>query len=312
MWLGSDTKTAVSRSRSRMSAATRPDRLERRPALVLGEDRRVGDVVADRVGVRRSPPRSSGRPRPCRRSRPGSGATPVVEQLDRVVEPGREHRRGTAVVLGRAHARRSRRPAAARRGRPGPRSGRRCSPRARATATSPDEDQPSEGAHRCLSRSAAVALLVLRARPAPARVVAADPRARSACSPARAARRAPLPPLPPVAGWSPSDSRHVAGRRRRRQRAAHDGRPGRPGAAPAPAASRLTRGGRPVAVRRRAPPAPLRPGPASGARPPSGGGCCWTVTRKIVDATPWRMRPRSSSYSRNASRRNSLSGSCWA
>ena len=27
----------------------------------------------------------------------------------------------------------------------------------------------------------------------------------------------------------------------------------------------------------------------------SGGGCFVTVTRKIDDATPWRMRPRSSS-----------------
>ena len=144
---------------------------------------------------------------------------------------------------------------------------------------------------------------------------------RSACSPA-ARRRRPR--------------RRATARRRRRDRlvaerladvADRRARPARRRAAtaePAPAAAVVAgRGPAAAAAGPDVAPAPL-PSPAAAARsaaapaasacdrPASGGGWRWTVTRKIDEATPWRMRPRSSSYSRNASRRNSLSGSCWA
>ena len=91
MWLGSETKTAARRPCVVHERRDRPDRLEGRPAPVLGEDRLVRDVVADRVD-----------PRAGRLGGPVALALAaghdeargdaLVEQVDRVIEPGREQR----------------------------------------------------------------------------------------------------------------------------------------------------------------------------------------------------------------------------
>ena len=115
-------------------------------------------------------------------------------------------------------------------------------------------------------------------------------------------------------GLSAEGRGDVPRRRRARQRAAEDRR------ARGPGRDRLG-GGRAGAIASGSP-RPRCPTPRIAATPrvrfsataasPPDAGCRWTVTRKIDDATPWRMRSRNSSYIRNASRRNSLSGSCWA
>ena len=73
--------------RARGTDGHRPQRLERRPALVLGQDRRLGDASGERVG-----PGDGGFRGPVA----GLLATrhdedrgdPVLVEVDRVVEPG--------------------------------------------------------------------------------------------------------------------------------------------------------------------------------------------------------------------------------
>ena len=165
---------------------------------------------------------------------------------------------------------------------------------------------------RRTGRQAPWHFLYFSARTAAADVVAADPPAvRGVARPGRAGTRR-----------SAADDLVAERSRGPRGRPARRAGPGRPAG---------TRRRRPV---RRAPAAPAagprRPRPAAARPPPSsrsaasvaasgigigvGGGGGWrvTVTRKIVLATWWRMKSRSSVYSANASRRNSLSGSCWA
>jgi hypothetical protein len=128
-------------------------------------------------------------------------------------------------------------------------------------------------ARTVVGRSAAVALLVLLARPAPARVVAPDPLARSGCSPGRAPRPA----------CSRGSRRHLLGAASRVRVTGPAGR-ARDVAAPAPAAAVApTRPGRTGPLARavagpRAAPAPRRRrGPAArdcatAPRPAPGAG----------------------------------------
>ena len=240
-----------------------------------------------------------------------------------MVEAGLEDRRRPAVVLGGAEDddRVGRRPVVAVADVPDPvgrpaddEDARRRSPASGRGRTRRADHAAGRRVGRHVAGtagSAAVALLVLLARAAPARIVAADPGAGRGEAGLRLAGRH----APPVAarlepGARPSD--RAAGRRRRPARPA-SGRP----------AGRRRRTSRSSRSRRgRARPAPRAARPPSGARAPAarlcsradspGGGVRVTVTRKIVVATWWRMRSRSSPYSWNASRRNSLSGSCWA
>ena len=260
-----------------------------------------------------------------------------MEERDGVVQPRREDRRWPAVVLGRAHHHdRVGRRCSSR--CPAPRSGtsrsrrRRRRRRSRRRPPRPGRAPSSVASSGSVwagggaGRSAPVALLVLRARPAPARVVAPDPRAARGEAGLRA--RSPRPPPPGRAGASPAG--RPATRRIGRAVGGAAGPPRRM-AEPPTAAAAGTRAARPTPgrTRRRSSRSTLRAvraaaaaqrGGALGQRGRDGriatvgraAGWRVTVTRKIVDATPWRIRPRSSSYSANASRLNSLSGSCWA
>ena len=184
-----------------------------------------------------------------------------------MVEPGREHRRGPAVVLGRPeHDDRAGRPrlvAAALVPDPVRREGTR----RRSAPTTARPTMRDVAVACCVERrpgSPPVALLVLLARAAPARVVAADALARTACS---------RPLAPPAAAPSPT-TRSPSWACIWRAVAA----PGRPRAT-GPVGSGGGRRGSgcrgPRSRRRCRRPRPLRagwPGPGSGTGSSDGGG----------------------------------------
>ena len=62
MWVGSDTKTASSHAAVGQHRGDRLERLERRPAAVLHEDRLVGDAARDGVSPGRLGLGRRGRP----------------------------------------------------------------------------------------------------------------------------------------------------------------------------------------------------------------------------------------------------------
>ena len=282
MCVRSDTKTA---RREAVVAEDRRDaaeRLERRPALVLDEDRRRRHAARDGV-----------RPGRCGLGRPvalGLAAghdevrrEPGLVQVDRVVEAGLEDRRRPAVVLGGAEdddrvgrprvvavadvPDPERRPADDDdRGRRSPRATSRTSAR----GSSPWPGRADRRAGRPPA-SAAVALLVLQARAAPARIVAADPgagRGEAGLAPAPAGTRPPV-----AAGSSRARGHRVGGE------AAGDDRPDRPRAGrPAAAGGR----GRRAAAAAAAPATPPPPAAVSAARRPAARLCVEVRRRRAA------------------------------
>ena len=202
-------------------------------------------------------------------------------------------------------------------GCPGPRSGTRRYPAHSESRPTPRRGPADRTPHDRLRRSAAVALLVLGTRAAPARVVAPDPRARRRVAAVAVRRRTAVARRPPPAVGERLHRRAIRGRCGPPvPRAATRARPPNR----RPARSRRRRPPRPAAAaarrrcRRRArPPARLRPGRARGPGRRPAGGCS-------LDGDPEDRRRDAVAdegaellvHAGYASRRNSLSGSCWA
>ena len=176
MWVGSDTNTADRSPRSPQLAGDRAQRIERVVRLVLAEDRRRRDAVRDRVRRGRRPPRSCGRRAACRRSRRTRGATPACHRStacsSRASNTGDgrpSYWAAPSTTIASAGRCSSRSPCCQIR-TDGERADERRPPRP-ATMIRRTRSLAAPGA------SGPVTLLVLLARAAPARVVAADPRA---------------------------------------------------------------------------------------------------------------------------------------
>ena len=187
----SETKTASRSPCAAQDAADRADRLERRPAPVLDEDRLGRHAVGDRVRAGRgrlgrpvAVRLAAGHDEARRDARRGRASTAWSSRAG-------EDRRRAAVVLGGAqhHDRVGRPLLVALALRPDP-VRRVAGDDGDAEAAGEDDRVRSRAIDRCIGgwpsvgrrrrASAPVALLVLRARAAPARVVAPDPGARSA------------------------------------------------------------------------------------------------------------------------------------
>ena len=291
----------------------------------------AGTPRAMRVLRGRRPPRSSGRPAALPPVTTRRGATPGEVQLDGVVEAGREDRRRAAVVLGRAQDDDGVGRALPRRAGPGPRSGtsrsrrpgrRRGRPRAASRSRSrthrcrgPIAAGAGRGSGRVSGRGTSCT-----SRPSRTSTGRCGRSARrSACS--RAGRR-PDGRLP--SRRSPSRSRPVAERTR-------GGAAGRRAAGGPRRGSSTRRAGRPGGDGRRRRRAGRRPRPPAARAPPriaaaprasdaATAGSAPSPGRRLAgdghaedrdgdavadEAAQLLVQP-------NASRRNSLSGSCWA
>ena len=304
MWVGSETKIALPRSRDPELAGDEPQRVERVVGLVLAEDRRRRARRARSRTAGRRPPRSCGRRAACRRSRRTPRRDPRATGPPRA--PAGPRTRGTA---GRRtaprRARRSRRPGAARRGCPAARCGTVAAPAATATTRPPMRNEAHEVADAPRVRPRDTSCTSGPSRTSTGRSGRSGP--RTGVKPWRTRR--PTPRASPGA-WravriGSAGRPRIGGRVRRRAAGAPPGR--RPSAGPLGrrSPSRQTVAGRlvvrravvdgPVGVRvllaELARPRAAGPGPAAG--PVAGSRC--TVTRKIVVATWRRIRSRSSS-----------------
>ena len=194
------------------------DRFERRPAVLVHQDRLRRDALERWRSRGRWPPRSSGRRWPCRRSGPGVArcrraySSTAWSSLARNSGDGRpSYWAAPSTTMASAGRRSSRSPWAQTRNVAYPAT----STMAR-QARSPtfSRSRRSDRGFNVDGRtsvaapgSAPVTLLVLRAGTAPARIVAPDPCAAGGEPGLRPAAPAAGPPPSPVTGWSPSDSR---------------------------------------------------------------------------------------------------------